>query len=240
MVLGFIWDDSGYEEDDQIWGGEVFLFERNQMTRVAHLEYFLQLPGDKMCQEPRLSALSLLNNFPWQEMIEKYFSPMEWTYFQRFLSQPAGLLTSSMFRLLDVISAILDICIYNSYDGEVTLKLEARARNATELSKKFYAIPLINNRLDFCPLLSGIMEDMLRLENTDPIARKEFLSWVDMVEKVALHFNVDMIAFSGSVLQSALLNTMLSGNLANIFTLYFQKQLSPNDENIGFGQIACL
>jgi hydrogenase maturation protein HypF len=47
-VLGVIWDGTGYGDDDQIWGGEFFVFEGGEMDRVAHLDYYSQLLGDKM------------------------------------------------------------------------------------------------------------------------------------------------------------------------------------------------
>jgi hydrogenase maturation protein HypF len=110
-VLGFIWDGTGYGEDGQIWGSESFIFLENIMTRVAHLEYFPQLLGDKMSREPRLSALSILKDFPSaNRMIEKYFSIAEWQYYSKMIRQDQLILTSSMGRFLDALACILGIC----------------------------------------------------------------------------------------------------------------------------------
>src|SRR5207249_3995084 len=116
-VLGVIWDGGGYGDDKQIWGGEFFHFENRHMERVAHLDYFAQLPGDKMIKEPRLSAFALLKYFPAQQyVLKKFFTSKEWTYYQQLINQPHPLLTSSMGRLLDGIAAILGLAPYNSYE----------------------------------------------------------------------------------------------------------------------------
>lgn len=43
QVLGVIWDGTGYGNDNQIWGGEFFLYSNHSMERTAHINYFQQL-----------------------------------------------------------------------------------------------------------------------------------------------------------------------------------------------------
>jgi hydrogenase maturation protein HypF len=239
-VLGFIWDGTGYGDDGQIWGGEVFIYEYNKMERVGHLDYFSQLLGDKMSKEPRLCALSLLKNLPSQQfIIQQYFSKQEWLYYQQLLQQPANLSTSSMGRFLDGIAAILGICLYNSYEGEAAMQLESLARNCADKTGEYYLIPLVNNHLDWHPLLTALLEDREQQKDTGTIAWKVFFSLVKMIEQLSDHFHIYKIAFSGGVFQNALLNEMLNEHLNNKRKLYFHQQLSPNDECIGFGQLAC-
>jgi hydrogenase maturation protein HypF len=45
------------------------------------------------------------------------------------------------------------------------------------------------------------------------------------------------LAFSGGVFQNAVLVDLLIHHLSKDFTLFFHKELSPNDENIAFGQM---
>ena len=240
QVLGFIWDGTGYGDDGQIWGGEVFLFENNEINRVAHLDYFPQLLGDKMSKEPRLSALSLLKNLPNQQLIiQNDFSKKEWQYYQQLLQQPVGLLTSSMGRFLDGIAAMLGIRLYNSYEGEAAMQLEALARTCTTAASGYYAVSLLNDRLDWTVFLIDLLEDLQQKEDTALIAWKVFYSLAKMVEQIGKHFNIYKLAFSGGVFQNALLVDLLMEVLAAKHQLYFHQQLSPNDECIGFGQIAC-
>ena len=73
-ILGFAWDGTGYGDDAYIWGSELFVYHEYAMKRIGHLSYFSQIVGDKMSKEPRLSALSLLKEFPcWSCLCSKIF-----------------------------------------------------------------------------------------------------------------------------------------------------------------------
>jgi len=238
-ILGIIWDGTGYGDDCQIWGGEIFIYESHQMERAMHLDYFPQLLGDKMSREPRLSALSLLKNLPqYQYSIRDYFSNQEWDYYQQLLQQPAPLLTSSMGRLLDGIAAILGIRSYNNYEGEAAMQLEALARNCDINSGEFYSIRLVNDRIEWDVFLKELMEDHRQKIEPAAIAKKVFYSLAKMVQQLSCHFKMDQLAFSGGVFQNALLVDMLIELSGAEKQLYFHQQLSPNDECIGFGQLA--
>ena len=239
-VLGFIWDGTGFGDDGQIWGSEVFIYQHKKMERVAHLDYFPQLLGDKMSKEPRLSALSLLKNFPNKQfIIQKYFSKQEWQYYQQLLQQPGTLFTSSMGRFLDGIAAILGIRLYNTYEGEAAMQLETLARSCSYKSYDYYSIPIVNDRLDWNTFLIELLEDWQQKEDTAIMAWKVFFSLAKMIAFLSNHFYIDKVAFSGGVFQNALLTDLLIERLSYKRKLYFHQQLSPNDECIGFGQIAC-
>lgn len=238
-VLGFIWDGTGYGDDGQIWGGEVFLFQDKNMERLVHLDYFPQLLGDKMASEPRLSALSLLRSFPKnQYQVKHHFSSNEWTFYQQLLQQPHTLLTSSMGRLLDGISAILGIRTLNTYEGEAAMQLEALARKCPDPGYDYFDIPFANNRMNWRFLLVELLDEYEMKKDAASLAYKVFFSLAKMVAKISRHFNIPNLAFSGGVFQNTLLIELLNENLRDK-NLFFHRQLSPNDENIGFGQIAC-
>jgi hydrogenase maturation protein HypF len=239
-VLGVIWDGTGYGSDEQIWGGEFFVFEDLEMHRVAHFDYFSQLLGDKMSKEPRLSALSLLKNFPQkQEAIRKYFSDKEWEFYQKQIQQPGQLLTSSVGRWLDGLAAILGVCDLNSYEGEAAMKLEALASLHRNDPIEYYPIQLSNNRLQHNVMLPYLFEDLEAKEDVSFIAWKIFCSLAKAVEHASNYYSISKIAFSGGVFQNELLTGIVKQLLSEIKELYFHKQLSPNDECIGFGQVAC-
>jgi hydrogenase maturation factor HypF (carbamoyltransferase family) len=61
---------------------------------------------------------------------------------------------------------------------------------------------------------------------------------VDMIVAQARRFEVSKIAFSGGVFQNTLLVELLQHTFLDGKTqVYFHQQLSPNDENIAFGQM---
>ena len=239
-LLGFIWDGTGFGEDAQIWGSEIFIYQNNEIDRVGHLNYFPQLLGDKMSKEPRLSALSLLKNFPSKQFsIQKYFSKSEWQYYQKVLQQNNHVLTSSMGRFLDGLACILGIRMYNSYEGEAAMQMESLARNCSYKPYDYYSLPLVNGLLDWNVFLQEFLEDWQQKEDVSLISWKIFYSLARTIAQLSSHFFIDKIAFSGGVFQNALLTDLIIEQLSQKRHLYFHQQLSPNDECIGFGQLAC-
>ena len=240
-ILGVIWDGTGYGEDEQVWGGEFFLFEKGHMERYMHLDYFPQLLGDKMSKEPRVSAVSLLrNNLDQLMKIKDLFSAQEREFYLKLLQQDNHLLTSSMGRFLDGIAAMLRIQTINSYEGEAAMKLEALARNCSSVSFDHYSFTIQNNRVDWQPVVEEILLDAQSGTETAVIARKLFVSLVLLIKKVADHAGLKKIAFSGGVFQNAFLTGLATELLGDEYHLYFHKELSPNDECISFGQMACV
>lgn len=239
-VLGIIWDGTGYGEDDQIWGSEIFIYQNNEIDRVGHLAYFPQLLGDKMSKEPRLSALSILKKFPTKHFsIQKYFSKTEWQYYQKVLHQDNLLYTSSMGRFLDGLACILGIRIYNSYEGEAAMQMESLARNCSYKPYDYYSLPIVNGILDWNVFLQEFLEDWQQKEDVSLMSWKVFYSLAKSISQLSSHFFIDKIAFSGGVFQNALLTDLVIEQLSQKRHLYFHQQLSPNDECIGFGQLAC-
>lgn len=238
-ILGVIWDGTGYGEDEQIWGGEFFLLQDGEMDRYMHLDYFPQLLGDKMSKEPRVSAVSLLRNNMDQLMeIKDLFSAAEREFYLKLIQQKPDLLTSSMGRLLDGIAAILKIQSINSYEGEAAMKLEAAARSSKTESMDYYPIAVNKNRLDWTAMIHELLQDIKERTATPVIARKVFVSLAMLIKNVAVRAGAKKIAFSGGVFQNAFLIDLVTILLHDEFELYFHRQLSPNDECIGFGQLA--
>ncbi len=238
-ILGVVWDGTGYGEDEQVWGGEFFLLEDAGMDRFMHLDYFPQLLGDKMSKEPRVSAVSLLRNNMEQLMqIKELFTAPEREYYLKLLQQKQELLTSSMGRLLDGIAAILKLQSINSYEGEAAMKLEALARSCHSSNMEYYPIPVNKNRLDWSVMINELLMDVKAKEDLPVIARKVFVSLAVLVKNVAARAGVSKIAFSGGVFQNVFLVDLVTDLLKEEYELYFHRQLSPNDECIGFGQLA--
>lgn len=238
-VLGVIWDGTGYGDDAQVWGGEFFLLEGKEMERLVHLDYFPQLLGDKMSREPRVSAVSLLrNDMEYLLLLKELFTAAEREFYLKLLQQQQQLLTSSMGRLLDGIAAILKLQSFNTYEGEAAMKLEAAAASCTSKAMDCYPFSIRGNRLNWMPMLHTLVDDMQGGMSIGLIARKVFVTLAAMVKEVAAAQGVKKIAFSGGVFQNALLVDLLITVLKDEYELYFHRQLSPNDECIGFGQLA--
>jgi hydrogenase maturation protein HypF len=238
-ILGIIWDGTGYGDDRQIWGSEVFVYQNYEMSRVAHLKYFTHLMNDKMSREPRLSALSILEGLrEHQHLIESYFNETEWKYYGKALNGKSNILTSSMGRFLDGIACILGIGSIQTYEGETVMKMEALARQFNPEKESFYEFEIENGEILHRAFLEECINDFIASDNVPKICRKVFFSLAILVGQLSDHFGIDRIAFSGGVFQNALLVDMIKKLLDGKKQLYYHIQLSPNDECIGFGQLA--
>ena len=242
-ILGVIWDGSGLGLDGNIWGGEFFTYRNRQLKRSAHLAYSKHIAKDKMSREPRLSALALLGNSSSKKsyLIEK-FSKTEWEIYNTLLEKEGGLLSSSMGRFFDAAASILGILNKQSYQGEAASLLEVKARMYFtavdyQMPDHSYFLDSNSNKLNPQTVLEKMITD-LDLDIPIPeIAAKFHLTLIDWIRAVAIKENCKKIGFSGGVFQNSLLVDLLIICLGKQFELLFHQELSPNDENIAFGQL---
>ncbi|OYU94666.1 MAG: carbamoyltransferase HypF [Bacteroidetes bacterium B1(2017)] len=238
-ILGFIWDGTGYGDDGQIWGGETFTFSKGIITRTAQLAYFPQLLGDKMTREPRLSALSMLSMIPEKtSILEPLFSKQEWQLYTSMLAQKPSLFCSSMGRLLDAVAAILGVCTIHQYEGQATMMLETLATSHPKKCTASYSVKFSEENINWIPFLQELIFDIEKKLAKEYLACKVFNTLVKMIELVSTNLNINQLAFSGGVFQNAYLVNAIQKKLSKTKQLYFNTQLSANDENISFGQLA--
>lgn len=243
QILGVIWDGTGFGEDGQIWGGEFFIYANYDFQRLAHLAYFPLIAGDKMAREPRLSALALSRNLAEAKpFLEKKFSPTEWQVYQQLLQQKPTLQTSSMGRLFDALAALLGLADQQTYEGEAALYLETLALEYFQKNGLYftetYTLLAQGQSINLNDLLEQLLEDLAKNRNSAWIAAKFHFSLVKLVEQIAHQQSIQTIAFSGGVFQNTLLVDLMIHHLGHKFRLCFHENLSPNDENIAFGQLA--
>lgn len=239
-VLGVVWDGTGYGTDGNIWGGEFFIMRDLEINRYAHLNYYPVLMGDKMSEEPRLSALSLCHyEEECRYLLNDKFTTKEGAYYKNvLLYQTPQLFTSSMGRFLDGVASILGVCDIMSYEGEAAMKLEALALQCKEPLHEWYDFKVFKNIIYWKPLLEQLTEDIRKGVSKEQMAYSIHLSLARLVKQIATQADVSKIAFSGGVFQNALLVDLLKEELNNEYELFFHRQLSPNDECIALGQMA--
>ncbi|MDX2134365.1 MAG: carbamoyltransferase HypF [Saprospiraceae bacterium] len=240
-VLGVIWDGTGLGTDGHVWGGEFFLFENGVVRRQSHLPYFPLLMGDKMPKEPRLSALALFGRHPDAEaLLCNKFSSQEWGLYTNLLHQHQGPLTSSMGRVFDAVASLLGLIDVSSYEGEAAMRLEACARRYIQSNDRLpgneSGFNDVSSRLD--GWIDALTTARLQGQTPDFWAWTFHLTLVDIIAMEADRSEASHVAFSGGVFQNALLVELIQKRLGSQYTLHFHRQLSPNDENIAFGQWA--
>ena len=239
-ILGIIWDGTGLGDDSNIWGGEFFIKENSQISRVGHLKYSSYIAGDKMAKEPRLSALSFSEEISEViELLKEKFTKKEWENYL-LLSKKSNLLTSSMGRLFDAVASLIGLCDVNEYEGQAAILLEQAALRFVKhgsLDAEPFSFTIEDGVVDIKSMLRQIAQQKSEI-TSEEIAFKFHITLVEIIRRIAEEHKVNHLAFSGGVFQNGLLVDLLFHKLENDFSLYFHQELSPNDENIAFGQLA--
>lgn len=234
-VLGVVWDGTGYGEDGQIWGGEFFIYEDRGIKRAHHFSYFDWIAGDKMSKEPRISFFSLCDT-ELSDLVIGKFNDQELALY-RVLIQKNTLKTSSVGRLFDAVASLLNICDKNTYEGEAAILLENRITSYTLRSCKSYLDVLEDGIISSHNLFKNICLDFISGNSKTQIITNFFYTLTKLIFTIADSNNTRDIALSGGVFQNATLVDMLYEVGEKKYNLYFNQELSPNDENISFGQI---
>lgn len=135
-------DGTGYGDDHTSWGGEILYTDIKSYERMGHLERQKMPGGDLATKYPVRMLLSILKD---EELIKNYagqfkYGEMEIKNIFKQIDKGINVgVTTSTGRVLDSVSAALDICNERTYEGEASMKLESAAYYSTNDLK----LPLI-------------------------------------------------------------------------------------------------
>jgi hydrogenase maturation protein HypF len=239
-ILGIIWDGTGYGTDGNIWGGEIFQYQNYGMQRLSHLEYFPHFGGNKLPREPRLAAFAMASSLPEAgPILSKKFTPQELSNYERLITR-SRLQSSSMGRLFDAAASLIMGIDYQSYEGMAASRLEVLAEVGLSNTPELTAYPVAlagNGNIPGRHLLRALLQDTSRKVLPEQIAARFHLTLVELIRQLANWSGSKHLAFSGGVFQNALLVQLIEERLSEDYQLHFHQAISPNDENIGFGQL---
>lgn len=238
-VLAFIFDGTGYGDDGNIWGGEVFMASKTEYKRVNHFKYFKLLGGEKAVLEPKRVALSLLfDSFSLEEVLNleipcvKVFKESEikmlHTMWQKGLNSP---LTSSVGRLFDAVASFANILHIQSYEGETGLQIE---ENYDKTINQSYAYEIIEGKIE----LSSIVKQMILEKDKKQICSK-FINTIGQIILDISNLYKDLpIVLGGGVFQNrTLLELLINKFKEQNREFYYNKNIPLNDGGISVGQI---
>ena len=241
-VLAFSFDGTGYGDDGNIWGGEVFVANKKKYERINHIKYFKLLGGEKSIKEPKRVALSLLFDVYSLEQIlninnacVKAFSQNEiklmHKIWQKGLNAP---LTSSVGRVFDAIASFSGIAQTQTYEGETGLQIEnAYNKNI----KESYPFEINNKEINLKTCIKEIIKD----KNKEQICSKFINMLVEIIVEIS-NRNVEYpIVLTGGVFQNKTLLELVSKRLDSMNKeYYYSKKIPLNDGGISIGQIYSL
>ncbi|MHB1107317.1 MAG: Kae1-like domain-containing protein, partial [Lutibacter sp.] len=152
------------------------------------------------------------------------------------LKKSNSLKTSSAGRLFDAVASLLNITDYNTYEGEAAILLENKIRNYDMKSCRSY-LSAPEKGISGTEIIKNIYADLKNETAKKTIILNFLFTLAFAIIELAKTKNYKHIAVSGGVFQNTVLADLLIALAPKEIKLYFHKELSPNDENISFGQM---
>jgi hydrogenase maturation protein HypF len=274
QVIGVAFDGTGMGADGNIWGGEFLVADYRSFNRVGHLEY-LPLPGGAAAiKRPYRTAVGYILTLLGENALNAVIAAMNEVQGKQFRLTSMGQvseieievikrqierrvnspLSSSMGRLFDAISALLDIRGEIDYEGQAAVELEMAAHSfviARDLDetisdiKERYPYRIVEHKgmriVHLKELLSGMIED-LRQDVSKGVIAVKFHSTVaqminEMCRLIADDAGINQVALSGGVFQNRLLLRKTVSLLESSgFQVLTHRQVPCNDGGISLGQ----
>jgi hydrogenase maturation protein HypF len=280
-VIGVAFDGTGMGADGNIWGGEFLVADYRSSNRVGHLEY-LPLPGGAAAiKRPYRTAigyiLTLLGENALNDVIATLnevkgkqsrqpsvgqVSEVEIEVISRQVERKINSpLSSSVGRLFDAISALLDIRGEIDYEGQAAVELEMAAHyfviakpvpngakgldEAISDIKESYPYHIVEDKgmrlVHLKDLLSAVVEDLHQNVSKGMIAVKFHNTVAQMTNEmcclIADDTSITQVALSGGVFQNRFLLRKTVSLLENSgFQVFTHRQVPCNDGGISLGQ----
>jgi len=270
-LLGFAWDGTGYGTDGKIWGSEIFEVSKSlDFRRIGHLRG-KALPGaSATIKKPYRMAIVYLrqlweagnkdenmNDFIYRNMVHV---PVKMEEIDAMCGQikldfysPA---TTSMGRLFDAVSSIIDCTHISTFEGEAAISLEMAIddkyightikSDLKTIEKKFRYDTIIKNCngksiIDDLKIFEQIIDDREKGSGKGLISYKFHNTLACIVLDICLSHRMSKktkcIVLSGGVFQNnyllELCYTLLKNNDFNVYTNF---KVPVNDGGISLGQ----
>lgn len=258
-VIGVAFDGTGYGTDGTVWGGEILLADYENFTRAGSITPFLQIGGDISAKEGWRIAVSMIYGYTkdreqaWK-MMEKLGlcseqeSKVQFTMADRKLN---AVVSTSVGRLFDAVSAILGFRRQSSFEGEASMALEFAAEayeqynlqkqkgNQDHLLYKEDGRLILNTQT----LVQQITEAKLQGADSGRLAYLFHQTLAEQITAACMEArNVSgrqKVALSGGVFQNRLLLRLTEERLMEAgFEVLRHRMVPPNDGGIAIGQAA--
>jgi len=259
-VIGVAFDGTGYGTDGTIWGGEILLADYEDFTRFGNITPFLQIGGDVSAKEGWRIAVSMIYGYTKDrelagEIMEKLDlcsekeSKVQFAMADRKLN---AVLSTSVGRLFDAVSAILGIKHKSSFEGEASMALEFAAeayeQKDHEQKQNEKRDPLVYEEdghviLNTQLLVQRIVEAKLQGADSSRLAYWFHEILAEQITAVCVEArNVSgrqKAVLSGGVFQNRLLLRLTEERLTEEgFEVLRHRMVPPNDGGIAVGQAA--
>ena len=259
-VIGVAFDGTGYGTDGTIWGGEILLADYEDFTRFGNITPFLQIGGDVSAKEGWRIAVSMIYGYTKDrelageimkklDLCSEKESKVQFAMADRKLN---AVLSTSVGRLFDAVSAILGIKHKSSFEGEASMALEFAAeayeQKDHEQKQNEKIDPLVYEEdghviLNTQLLVQRIVEAKLQGADSGRLAYWFHEILAEQITAVCVEArNVSgrqKAVLSGGVFQNRLLLRLTEERLTEEgFEVLRHRMVPPNDGGIAVGQAA--
>lgn len=212
--ISFSWDGTGYGDDGNIWGGEVFLEDE----RVYHFKYLSIAGAQKAIKDIRLIAWSLMRAYGF-EVNNRLFNLAYDKKINCFKSSSVG-------RLFDAVAYIAGLCDYQYYEGYSGLLVEKAYNGSSD--RYDFKIEGKNIIIDF----ESLIKDKKELIPT------KFLNTLsEIILCISKEKNLPVILTGGVFQNKTLLEITTKKLQQNSIPYFFPTQVPINDGGISLGQL---
>lgn len=267
-VLGIACDGTGFGTDGTIWGSEFLLCEEEKMSRVGHFSSVKLVGGDASAKQADMTVYSyMLSAREKGVSVEDFFDESNCDGISDGEMQKLRLqemawkqnintaYSSSMGRLFDAAAALLDICHYNSYEGECAIMLEQAAhRGKNEIEKTDVFADSVDKILvvNCVKIDDGWQADseklLVDLYHLKQEYSQEILAYlfhcavseaiIEMATNICEENDVSQIALSGGTFINRILLSQVMTKLHHRgFNVYINEKVPSGDGGIALGQI---
>ena len=237
-LLVFTWDGTGYGPDKTFWGGEGLFGQPGNWQRVSSFKSFRLLGGEKAALEPWRTALSVCWEIDQDWSDCPYESNLLKQSWQKQINSPVS---TSVGRLFDAASAILQQVYKADFEGHAPMYLEARANNTMGMSIE---LPLTNAsrnlwECDWSPLIALLQDANLSIQEKASAFHTSLANaLVKQVEQINKDRDFKAVGLTGGVFQNRLLTEQVQRLLSEAgYTVYLPQHIPGNDAGLSYGQI---
>ncbi len=243
------WDGTGSGDDNTLWGSEVMSLDVDSMekvhiSRICSLAPFPLPGGEAAIADPGRTLAGLLWSYEllplFEERLNSMFSSQELKLIMNMLDKKLNSpLSSGMGRLFDAVSALLNICHKNTFEGEAPMALEYSAMKSQTMDSYNLNNSLKDREVGIKELLLQIHQDMENAVSSADIAKKFHNTLVELSLRIIKIQNKSQnILLTGGVFQNRLLTELMLRKLrANGYNVFTHSKIPPNDGGLSVGQV---
>lgn len=246
-VIGVAMDGLGFGLDGKMWGGEFFVADYADAERIAHLDYVPMAGGVKAIREPWRMAATYLHHTFGDEFLDLKLPFVDglardsWKTLRSMLASGVNSpLTSSMGRLFDAVSGLLQVRSAINYEGQAAIELEGLAETDADES---YEFEIDESTIDARGVIRSAVEDLLDGQTRGRVSGKFHNGVARLIQSLAIRIRdqrqLNRVVMSGGVFQNVVLVNKTCALLRTAgFEVFTHSQVPANDGGISLGQAA--